>query len=93
MNFKEALENLGIEKYAVRITKSNSNGELFHLQQYFLLAELIKKTNNKEAFTEWFEIIVKYAEENWERPESVFQHIFEYFKEFIDNKIYSNNSN
>ena len=43
MNFNEALKILGIEDYAERIFNSNSQGELFHLQQYFQLAELLKQ--------------------------------------------------
>jgi hypothetical protein len=78
MNFIEALQILGIQKYAERIWHSNSHGELFHLHQYFVLAKLFKDDkvllNN---FPEWFERVVKCAEENWERPESVFQHIQE----------------
>lgn len=75
MNFKEALQELGIEEYAERIWKSNSHGELFHLEQYLNLAEVFKNSNDKEWFSNWFKEVVKYAEENWERPESVFQHI------------------
>ena len=73
MNFQEALKILGIEDYSERIFKSNSHGELFHLQQYFTMAEAFK--DNSSWFKEWFEIVVKFAHENWERPESVFQHI------------------
>jgi len=72
MNFKEATEILGIEKYAERIFNSNSQGELFHLQTYFVLAESLGKT---KWFAKWFDSVVKFAEENWERPESIFQHI------------------
>jgi hypothetical protein len=72
MEFKEALEKLGIEDYADRILKSNSHGELFHLQQYY---ELAKMGANKEKFRKKFIKAVEYAEKNWERPESVFQHI------------------
>lgn len=72
MEFKEALKILGIEKYAERIFNSNSHGELFHLQQYFVLAGLVGKTN---WFARWFEAVVKQAEKEWKRPESVFQHI------------------
>lgn len=72
MTFKDALKKLNIEDYADRITKSNSRGELFHLVDYIFIAENVK---NPELFREDFEDIVKYAEENWKRPESVFQHI------------------
>ena len=80
MNLKEALIELGIEDYGERIFKSNSHGELFHLGQYITLAEYLK--GDKEKFRLWFEEVVKFAEDNWERPESVFQHIA---KIFIDN--------
>jgi len=73
MTFQDALKSLGIEDYAKRIFNSNSHGELFHIQQYFTLAEVLK--GNTEWFREWFENVVKWAEENWERPESIFQHI------------------
>lgn len=72
MNLQEALKTLGIEQYAKRIVNSNSHGELFHLQQYFVLAETLGET---DWFADWFKEVVKLAEENWERPESVFQHI------------------
>lgn len=71
MNFKESLKILGIEKYKERIVKSNSHGELFHLEQYPLLAKNI----TGDGFPEWFELVVQYAEDNWDRPESIFQHI------------------
>jgi len=76
MTFNEALIHLGIEKYTDRIWKSNSHGELFHLQQYCKLAEIFKDdTNAKLWFLPWFEAVVEMAEESWDRPESVFQHI------------------
>jgi hypothetical protein len=28
-----------------------------------------------EGFREWFERLVKFAEEEWQRPESIFQHV------------------
>lgn len=34
MTFQEALKILDIEDYRERILNSNSNGKLFHLQQY-----------------------------------------------------------
>ena len=72
MNLQEALKKLGIGKYVERIFKSNSHGELFHLDQYFHLA---KMEGDLSWFAGWFDETVKYAEENWQRPESVFQHI------------------
>ena len=80
MNFKESLQILGIEKYQERIFNSNSHGELFHLIDYIALAGILK---DKKDFSEWFEITVEYAEKNWKRPESVFQHIPKLLKEFI----------
>jgi hypothetical protein len=73
MDFQEALKILGIEDYAEKIFKSNSQGELFHLEQYFLLADALK--DDAGWFRQWFEEVVKFAEQNWQRPESVFQHI------------------
>ena len=81
MTFKKALQKLGIEKYSQRIYHSNSHGELFHLQQYFVLAETLEDTS---WFAGWFEEIVKMAEANWNRPESVFQHIGRILQEHID---------
>lgn len=72
MELKEALQKLGIEEYEERILNSNSHGELHHVFQYFHLAETFK---DKEWFAVWFRELVKQAEENWKRPESVFQHI------------------
>lgn len=69
---KEALETLGIEEYSERILNSNSRGEMLYLQQYFSLAEIIGKT---EWFPEYFKETVSLAEKEWDRPESVFQHI------------------
>ena len=73
--FKEALRVLNIEDYAERIFHSNSHGELFHLEQYSAIARAAK--DDPEWFRPWFEIIVEEAEQTWERPESVFQHITE----------------
>ncbi len=72
MNLSKALKTLGIEEYESRIFRSNSRGELFHLMDYFLLAEGIGET---DWFADWFRWAVKFAEDNWSRPESIFQHI------------------
>jgi hypothetical protein len=74
MTFEEALKKLGIEEYAERIFNSNSRGEIFHLEEYINMAELLPD-HVIEKFPAWFRDVVKFAEENWERPESVFQHI------------------
>lgn len=76
MTLQEALKILGIEDYADRIFNSHSRGELSHLDQYFLLADTMKE--DAAWFREWFEKVVKFAEEHWQRPESVFQHIYKF---------------
>ena len=73
MTFEQSLKVLNIEDFRDRIFKSNSRGELFHLTQYFRLAELLK--DDPGWFRDWFVSVVEYAEKNWERPESLFQHI------------------
>ena len=72
MNFKEALKILNIEDYESRIFNSNSHGELFHIMDYIDIASTIK---DPSKFRAWFVKVVEFAEKNWKRPESVFQHI------------------
>jgi hypothetical protein len=72
MNFHEALVMLGIVDFEDRIINSNSHGELFHIYDYIQIAENLK---NPDAFRIWFLEVVDFAEKNWERPESVFQHM------------------
>ncbi len=72
MSFKEAIKKLNIEDYGERIFNSNSHGELFHLMDYILLAQSLPDVS---WFREWFVSVVEQAEQTWERPESVFQHI------------------
>jgi hypothetical protein len=72
MTFKEALKKLNIEDYGERILRSNSHGELFHCWDYIWMAE---PESDMSWFRGYFEQVVKFAEENWERPESVFQHM------------------
>jgi hypothetical protein len=74
MTLIEALEILGISEFAERIFKSNSHGELFHLEQYFMLAETIGTT---DWFPIWFKDVVVLAVKEWARSESIFQHIGE----------------
>lgn len=76
ISFDEALEKLGISDFRERIINSNSHGELFHIQDYIVLAAA---DLSKEKFSEWFRKVVKFAEDNWTRPESIFQHIFNIF--------------
>jgi hypothetical protein len=78
MSFKDCCEKLGIAKYAERIFHSNSHGELFHLADYYHLAQI---EGDMSWFAPWFEAVVKEAEEKWQRPESIFQHIGRMLKE------------
>ena len=76
MTFQEALRHLNIEDYGERIFRSNSHGELFHLLDYINIARAQIDTQvTFSDFRPWFEATVRMAEENWQRPESVFQHI------------------
>jgi len=92
MSPHEAYEKLGISEYSERIFHSNSHGELFHLWDYVSIAEAYE--GDKEFykwFPKWFECVVKGAEEKWNRPESVFQHIpamlDNYFEQYIKTKV------
>lgn len=71
--FYDALKKLNIENYVERILNS-CNGEPYHLADYVLLAETMDDADISQ-FREWFIGIVKEAEETWEQPETVFQHI------------------
>jgi len=85
MNFHEAIEMLGIEKYRHKILTSNSHGELFHLQQYVEIAEAFKDDKRfLLSFPKWFDAVVKAAEEKWERPQSVYQHILKILRENLE---------
>ena len=72
--FIDALNILSIEDYSERIFRSNSHGELMHLADYINIAKLLEK-DKIPKFRKWFIDTVKMAEDHWERPESVFQHI------------------
>lgn len=80
MNLNEALKKLGIEEYSERISNSNSHGELFHILDYIEMAK-IPFLCEDNVFAGWFEETVNAAENQWERPESVFQHIPELLKQ------------
>ena len=84
MSFEDALEYLKIPEFRDRIFYSNSHGELFHIMEYLTVAKTYKEHNatdeDLEGFREFFLGMVKYAEENWERPESVFQHLIPMMK-------------
>ena len=81
MTFLDALKKLGIEDYSERIFNSSSTGELFHLGDYITLAEAL---SDAAWFRPWFEAVVEYADKNWERPESVFQHVSNLLKESLE---------
>lgn len=83
MTFKQALKKLNIEDYGERIFQSNSHGELFHLQDYILIASL---EGDLSWFRDWFVWIVNFAEQNWQRPDSIFQHIPRALKETLFNE-------
>lgn len=86
MEFLEALKILNIEDYSERIFKSNSHGELFHLEQYCVIADAIK--DSPDWFRSWFEYVVDCAESGWDRPESVFQHIDKILVEHCNGQVY-----
>lgn len=81
MTISQALKKLDIEDYGSRIFNSNSHGELFYVYDYIELAEMFSDVS---WFREWFVAIVKEAEEHWERPESIFQHIPRALQETIE---------
>ena len=84
-DFQDALNKLGIGDYRARIWHSNSHGELFHLQDYFVLAENLPEPYLK-GFRNWFEAVVKEAEANWKRPESIFQYMLELYEKGLNKK-------
>ena len=73
MNLKEALKTLNIYDYKDKIINSNSRGEIVHLLDYIHIAQQIE---HPEKFRPWFEKIVEFAKHEWQRPESVYQHIY-----------------
>ena len=76
ISFKDALKILNIEEYGERIFNSNSRGELFHLQGYITIAKFIKDSPTAiSVFKKHFDESVEDANKNWQRPQSVFQHI------------------
>ena len=75
MNFSTAIKKLNIEEYGERILNSNSHGELFYILDYIFIAENIKEVHIS-TFKLCFVHAVKQAEKSWDRPESIFQHIF-----------------
>lgn len=84
-SFEQALKILGIEIYAERIFKSSSTGELFHLEQYISFAAQFKDTD-LSWFPIWFTRVVEYAENDWQYPEYVFQHMLRIFAQTLEKK-------
>ena len=80
MTVGEALKKLNIEDYGERIFNSNSHGELHHLFDYVIIAESLEDVS---WFRDWFIEVVSWAEKNWKRPESVFQHVPRLLEEAI----------
>lgn len=80
MTFNEALKKLNIEDYREKIINSNSHGELFHLRDYIIFAEIWDTSCIKITFREFFLAAVEKAK-TWDRPESVYQHIKGFFVE------------
>lgn len=88
INFKEALQILGIEEYEQKIFNSNSHGELFHLMDYIQIAKWAKETTKSEYkpsdwFKQFFEDVIDFANKNWSRPESVYQHIPKFLEQYL----------
>jgi hypothetical protein len=77
MTFAEALKLLDIEDYAERIFNSHSHGELYFLADYIHIAKWYQRDHDAGVFwfREWFVSVVEQAEREWERPQSIFQHI------------------
>lgn len=71
-NFDDALKFLNIEDYFYEIVKSSSQGELSHLNDYINIANIINEDHN---FRGWFINIVEQANNNWKRPQSVYQYM------------------
>lgn len=80
MTFGDALKKLNIEDYSERIFNSNSHGELFHLADYIRIAETFEDAS---WFRQWFVATVRVAEREWQRPESIFQHIPKMLQELV----------
>lgn len=73
MNIAQVCEELGIPEYAERIWHSSSTGELYHVLDYHQMLEACKNAEEKLLIGRCIKIVVEWAEENWSRPESVFQ--------------------
>ena len=87
-SFGECLEILGIEEFRERIFHSNSYGELFHLADYYHIAKMVDDgILEKESFSSWVKELVQFAEKEWKRPESIFQHVPRFINEEIRNKV------
>jgi len=84
MTFKDVCDELGIGEYSERIFSSNSHGELFHTYQYMQILEMARKNEHFAIwFPAFFKEMVKWAEETWKRPESVFQHTMEIMLDYV----------
>ena len=88
MTFGKAVEILGIEEYKKRIWNSSSTGELFFLDNYIQVAQILGTQDNTH-FKAWFKDIVEMAEKEWKRPASVFQHVITALNDTINHPKYA----
>lgn len=79
MDFEESLVYLGIEKYRNRIFESSSNGELYHLGDYMMIANNITFKDSNKFFVKWFDDLVARAKNELSNPELVFMHVLDCF--------------
>jgi len=92
MTFEDICKELGITEYASAIFSSNSHGELMHLCDYTSFLELHRKHQwFRDIFPDWFKLTVEWAEKNWERPASIYQHMYKLFVDYCEHV--SNNEN
>ncbi len=76
MTFDESLKLLNIEDYKDRIMGSSSHGELMHLVDYVSIAMTFKNTDMGLGwFRPLFVQLVESTAREWQRPESVYQHM------------------
>jgi len=93
MNLDEALKFLNIEEFYKDIYHSSSTGELFHLYDYIVIAERLERIAIREGidpmehgkwFGWFFRMIVDWAKENWNRPQSIYQHMITMLEDYLE---------
>ena len=102
MNFKEALSYLNLEDYSERIFNSNIRGELFHLQDYIVLAEYFKENedclnveNVRDIFTGYLkegetDIVMQYLPTFINQDAETQVWLFKITKDFMNGKSFAN---